>query len=67
MDPDIKLCSQLCDLSYESSIDDNVINTFKNIGLNVKEAQFTQDGSSVSFCMMTQIGFSSLGEERKPS
>lgn len=49
MDPDITLCSQLCDLSYENSIDDAVITSFKSIGLDIKDAQITTDKGSVSF------------------
>ena len=49
MDPDIKLCSQLCNLSYDNTIDSNVTKVFKQIGLDVHDAQFTKDGNSVSF------------------
>lgn len=49
MDPDIKLCSLLCDLSFENAIDDTVINAFGSIGLNLVDAKFTTDRGSVSF------------------
>jgi hypothetical protein len=48
MDTDTKICSQLCEMSFDDATSNpDVIQTFTKIGLDITKARFTKDHNSV--------------------